>query len=78
MADSGNIFITESPLPVQKAKTPPSEYIRVTAPPMALAPPVLPMADTPSKLDDRVIKNTLSRSNGAVHVRETDQVSMNP
>ena len=35
------------------------------------------MADTPSKLDDRVIKNTLSRSNGAVHVRETDQGVMN-
>lgn len=73
MADSGNIFITESPFPVQKAKIPPSAYIRATAPPIAFKPqtPGLGRTEVPPISGGRVIKKILRRSNGAVHVLET-------
>ena len=73
MADSGNIFNTESPFPVQKAKTPPSAYMRATAPPIAFKPLTLGLGPTevPPISGARVIKKTLRRSNGAVHVLET-------
>ena len=38
MADSGKIFTTERPLPVQNASTPPSAYMRPMAFTIALNP----------------------------------------
>lgn len=73
IADSGNILATDRPLPVQKAKTPPSAYIRATAFPIALAPNKLGFAvnNVPPRSGGRVIRNIFSRSKGAVHVRDT-------
>jgi len=68
MADSGKILATERPLPVQNARTPPpSEYIRV----MAFAMTLTPVPFVPRSSGGRVMRKILSRSNGAVHVRET-------
>ena len=73
MADSGKIFATESPFPVQKARTPPSEYIRATALPIARTPRTgaFELSETPPRSGGRVMRKILSRSNGAVHVRDT-------
>ena len=73
IADSGNIFATERPFPVQNAITPPSAYIRETALPINFVPPFIAegvgVAGRASVA--RVIRNILSLSKGAVHVRET-------
>lgn len=77
MADSGNILATERPLPVQKAKTPPSEYIRTTALAIVLIPVTLPgveVTGAPPRSGGRVMRKILRRSNGAVHVLETNQL----
>lgn len=73
IADSGNILATLRPLPVQKAKTPPSEYIRPMAFTMALAPikPGLGAKGVPPRSGGRVMRNIFKRSKGAVHVLET-------
>lgn len=73
MADSGRILATESPLPVQNAKTPPSEYILAIAPNIALKPRAGACGESavPPSSGGRVIKKIFSLSNGAVHVRET-------
>jgi len=70
MADSGRIFATDSPFPIQKPRTPFSTYIFVTALEMAFIPNDLDAAVTAGS-GCRVIKNIFSRSNGAVNVRET-------
>jgi hypothetical protein len=73
IADSGIIFATERPFPVQKANMPPSAYIRTTAFDIAsFTPPRLGFGvSAPPKSEGCVIKKILRRSNGAVHVRET-------
>jgi hypothetical protein len=71
MADSGRIFATDNPFPIQNPRIPFSTYIFVIA---------LVTAFIPSDLDARatdgsgcrVIKKILSRSSGAVNVRETE------
>jgi hypothetical protein len=70
IADSGRIFTTDNPFPIQNPRIPFSTYMLVIA---------LPIAFIPNDLDARVtvgsgcrvIRNIFSRSNGAVHVRET-------
>jgi hypothetical protein len=73
MADSGNILATERPFPVQNASKPPSVYIRAMEEAMAFTPRKLGFEEicVPPISGGRVTKKTLSRSNGAVHVRET-------
>ena len=74
MADSGKILATERPFPVQKAKKPPSEYIRATAFVMGFTPFTCTLAaagDGPPNSGDLVIRNIFSRSRGAVQVRDT-------
>ena len=71
MADSGNIFATDSPLPVQNANTPPSAYIRPTADAVILKADCRAAVGTPPSSGGRVIKKTFSRSKGAVHVLDT-------
>ena len=70
MADSGRIFATDSPFPIQKPSTPFSTYILVTALDIAFIPNDL---DTAVRAGSgcRVIRNIFNRSNGAVNVRET-------
>lgn len=73
MADSGKILATDRPLPVQKARIPPSAYMRAmaflkTAILIGLG---LEGMGQPPRWGGRVIRNTFSRSNGAVHVRDT-------
>ena len=81
MALSGNIFATDKPFPTQKARTPPSRYIWVIAPPIARAPraaawavPEMSLRVAPLISGGRVIKKTLRRSKGAVHVRDTENI----
>jgi hypothetical protein len=71
MADSGRIFATDSPFPIQKPRIPFSTYILVIALVTAFIPNDL---DTMERAGSgcRVIKNIFSRSNGAVNVRETE------
>lgn len=73
MADSGRIFATERPLPVQNPSTPPSAYILAIALPIALRPltGACGVSDVPPSSGGRVIKKIFSLSNGAVHVRDT-------
>lgn len=70
MADSGRIFATDSPFPIQNPRIPFSTYILVTASVTAFIPNDL---DTTARAGSgcRVIRNIFSRSNGAVQVRET-------
>ena len=70
MADSGRIFATDSPLPIQNPRTPFSTYIFVIALVIAFIPNDL---DTAARAGSgcRVIRNIFNRSNGAVKVRET-------
>lgn len=70
MADSGRIFTTDNPFPIQNPRIPFSTYMLVTALVIAFIPKDLD-ARAREGLGCRVIKNILSRSNGAVHVRET-------
>jgi len=72
IADSGKIFATDKPFPVQKESRPPSAYMRATAFPIAFTPPI-PLDPTvvPPKSGGLVIKNIFNRSKGAVHVLET-------
>ena len=73
IADSGRILATDSPLPTQKAATPPSAYIRATADIIAFAPrtPASGSREVPPRSGGLVIRKTFNRSNGAVDVRET-------
>ena len=78
MADSGNIFTTDSPFPTQNARIPPSMYVRPMASKIALKPFfavfVVSVAFFRSTLlisGERVIRYTFRRSKGAVVVRET-------
>ena len=71
MADSGRIFATDSPFPIQKPRTPFSTYIFVTALVIAFMPKDLDVTVTTGS-GCRVIRNIFSRSNGAVNVRETN------
>ena len=73
MADSGKIFSTERPLPVQNARMPPSAYMRRMAPAIALNPcvGVAAVSAVPPNSGGRVIKKIFSLSNGAVQVRDT-------
>ena len=75
IADSGRIFTTDRPFPVQNARTPPSAYIRVTAPAMAFRPRTgaRGLSEVPPRSGGRVIRNIFRRSNGAVHVLDTAQ-----
>jgi hypothetical protein len=70
MADSGRIFATDSPFPIQKPRTPFSTYMLVTALVIAFIPSDLVVRARDGS-GGRVIKNILSRSRGAVNVRET-------
>lgn len=71
MADSGRIFATDNPFPIQNPRTPFSTYMLVIALVIDFIPNDLdPMATDGSGC--RVIKNILSRSSGAVNVRETE------
>lgn len=70
MADSGRIFATDNPFPIQNPRTPFSTYMFVTALVIAFIPND-PDARVTDRFGCRVIKNILSRSSGAVHVRET-------
>ena len=71
IADSGRIFATDSPFPIQNPRTPFSTYIFVIALVIAFIPNDL---DVTARVGSgcRVIRNIFSRSNGAVHVRETE------
>lgn len=72
IADSGKIFATDRPFPVQKESRPPSAYMRTTAFPIALTPPIpLEPSAVPPKSAGRVMRNIFKRSKGAVHVLET-------
>ena len=66
--------MTDKPFPVQKARTPPSEYIRVTALAMALNPRTgaWGLSEVPPASGERVMRNIFRRSKGAVQVLETD------
>ena len=77
IADSGRILATDSPLPTQKAATPPSAYIRVSADIIAFAPRTPVSRDAPPRSGGRVIRKTFKRSNGAVDVRETMHIDLN-
>lgn len=70
MADSGRIFTTDNPFPIQNPRTPFSTYMLVIALVIAFIPNDLDARATDG-LGCRVIKNIFSRSNGAVNVRET-------
>jgi hypothetical protein len=80
IADSGRILATDSPLPTQKAATPPSAYIRVIADIIAFAPrtPASGLSEVPPRSGGLVIRKTFKRSNGAVDVRETVRGSKSP
>jgi len=71
MADSGRIFATDSPFPIQNPRTPFSTYIFVTASVIAFIPNDLDTAAARTGSGCRVIRNIFNRSNGAVNVRET-------
>ena len=75
IADSGKIFATDRPFPVQKASRPPSAYIRVTADASTLNPPggfaAVAGCSAPPSSGGLVIRNTFKRSKGAVQVRDT-------
>lgn len=75
MADSGRIFTTERPLPVQNARTPPSAYILEIAPKIAWRPRAGACEESvvPPSSGGRVIRKIFNLSNGAVHVRETSR-----
>jgi len=74
MADSGNILATDSPLPVQKPSNPPSAYIRTMAVPRFRRPDLrTPSNCVPPSSGGRVMRKIFNRSNGAVHVRDTNQ-----
>lgn len=73
IADSGNIFVTDNPLPTQKAAIPPSAYIRAIADIIAFVPRTVASgcSEVPPRSGGLVIRKTLRRSNGAVDVRDT-------
>ena len=70
MADSGRIFATDNPFPIQNPRIPFSTYMLVIALVIAFIPNDLDARATDGS-GGRVIKNILSRSRGAVNVRET-------